>query len=92
MLEIEGVERKIKRVEGFDVRVLWPSRKDVRSDKQGLPSYSFARAANNDITVATWKIQRFRSTYPGFDVEVLDASGHAVPGNTKLSSVRATYA
>lgn len=91
MSQMLNVERQIKRVEGFDVRVLWPSQKDVRSDKQGLPSYPFERAARNELTVYIWKQQRFLSTYPGYDVEVLNAAGQSVPGNTKLSTVRATY-
>ncbi len=91
MSTVGNVERKIRRVEGFDVRILHLAGADVRADRQGLPQYSYHRAADNDITVETWKAHRFRPSYPGFDVDVVDAKGNSVQGNTKLGTVRATY-
>lgn len=91
MSTVGNVERKIRRVEGFDVHILHLAGADVRADRQGLPQYSYHRAADNDITVETWKAHRFRPSYPGFDVEVVDARGNSVQGNTKLGTVRATY-
>jgi hypothetical protein len=41
--------------------------------------------------VETWKETRFRSSYPGFDVEVVDRRGNPVQGNTKLDTVRRSY-
>jgi hypothetical protein len=91
MSSVANVERKIKRIEGFRVRILHLSRADVRGDRLGLPQYTYHRAAENDITVESWKTQRFRPSYPGFEVDVVDARGNSVQGNTKLETVRATY-
>ena len=91
MPTIEWVERQIQRVEGFAIRFLWPSRIDVRGDKQNIPSYPFERGAKNDQTIEQWKASRFRPTYPGFDVEVLTADGNPAQGNTRLYTVRDTF-
>jgi len=91
MSSVANVERKIRRVEGFRVRILHLNRIDVRGDRQGLPQYTYHRAADNDITVETWKETRFRSSYPGFEVDVVDRRGNSVQGNTKLETVRAGY-
>mgnify|MGYP003294283015 CR=1 FL=1 len=88
---IANVERKIKRVEGFRVRILHLSGVDVRGDRQGLPQYVYHRAADNGITVEAWKETRFRPSFPGFDVDVVDRRGNSVQGNTKLDTVRETY-
>ncbi len=53
--------------------------------------YSQDRMARNNITVATWKLQRFHPKYPGLDVDVLDGYGNIVTGNTLLSTVRDSY-
>src|SRR6266481_2814797 len=91
MSSIANVERKIKRIEGFRVRILHLTGADVRGDREGLPQYSYHRAAENDVTVETWKETRFRPSYPGFDVEVIDRRGNSVQGNTKLETVRRNY-
>lgn len=91
MSSIANVERKIKRIEGFRVRILHLTGADVRGDREGLPQYSYHRAAENVITVETWKGLRFRPSYPGFDVDVVDARGNSVQGNTKLGTVRESY-
>lgn len=91
MSAVANVERKIKRIEGFRVRILHLSGKDVRGDRAGLPQYVYHRAAENDITVETWKTTRFRPSYPGFGVDVMDARGNSVQGNTKLGTVRDSY-
>lgn len=91
MSAVANVERKIKRIEGFRVRILHLSGKDVRGDRAGLPQYTYHRAAENDITVETWKTTRFRPSYPGFGVDVMDARGNSVQGNTKLGTVRDSY-
>ena len=64
MSSVANVERKIRRVEGFRVRILHLNRIDVRGDREGLPQYSYHRAADNDITVEAWKETRFRHSYP----------------------------
>jgi hypothetical protein len=89
--QVDRVERKIRTVEGFSVRILWPSLRDVRSDKEGVPNYSFERAAKDDFTVSAWRQQRFYPSYPGYEVKVLDGRGEVVAGNTKLGTVRKTY-
>jgi len=91
MSSVANVERKIKRVEGFRVRILHLTGADVRGDREGLPQYGYHRAADNDITVETWKETRFRPSFPGFEVDVIDARRKSVQGNTKLETVRATY-
>ena len=52
-------------------------------------TYTFERAAKNDMTVADWKEIRFKSTYAGFDVAVVN--GGDVHGGTKLGNVRDSY-
>jgi hypothetical protein len=91
MSAVANVERKIRRVEGFRVRILHLSGADVRGDRAGLPQYGYHRAAENDITVETWKTTRFRPSYPGFEVDVMNARGNSVQGNTKLATVRDSY-
>jgi hypothetical protein len=91
MSRIKNVEKRIWDVEGFAVRILWPDGRDVRGDKEGMPMYPYDRAAKNSTNVATWREQRFHRAFPGFDVEVLDADGLPVHGNTLLSSVRDSY-
>lgn len=91
MSTVANVERKIRRVEGFRVRMLHLRGADVRGDRMGLPQYGYHRAAENDITVESWKATRFRPSYPGFEVEVLDRRGNSVQGNTKLNTVREMY-
>lgn len=91
MSTVANIERRIKRIEGFGVRVLHLRGADVRGDREGMPQYVYHRAAENDITVETWKATRFRPSYPGFEVDVLDGRGNSVQGNTKLGTVRETY-
>jgi hypothetical protein len=91
MSSVANVERKIRRIEGFRIRILHLIGTDVRGDREGLPQYDYHRAADNDITVEAWKETRFRHSYPGFEVDVLDRRGRSVQGNTKLETVRASY-
>jgi hypothetical protein len=91
MSAVANVERKIRRVEGFEVRILHLRGADVRGDRTGLPQYGFRHKAPDDFTVEHWKGTRFRPSFPGFEVDVLDGRGRSVQGNTKLSTVRASY-
>ena len=91
MSTVANVERKIRRVEGFGVRILHLNGEDVRGDRAGLPQYAYHRAAENNITVESWKATRFRLSFPGFDVDVVDRRGKPVQGNMKLSTVRESY-
>ena len=91
MSTIANVERKIRRVEGFDVRILHLGGADVRGDRMGLPQYPFRHAAAEDMTVKHWKGTRFHPSFPGFEVSVLNGRKRSVQGNTKLSTVRQSY-
>lgn len=91
MSTVANVERKIRRVEGFAVRILHLRGADVRGDRTGLPQYSYHRAADNDFTVEQWKATRFRPSYPGFEVDVVDRRRNSVQGNMKLGTIRDTY-
>lgn len=91
MAKIKSVERQMAQVEGFEVSILHPDGRDVRSDRTGMPGYTFRNGAKNDFTVAQWKEQRFFPLYPGFDVTVWCADGSAAVGQTKLGTVRDSY-
>ena len=43
------------------------------------------------LTVAEWTKKRFKQKYPGYDVQVLDAEGNKVVGNSTLETIRNTY-
>lgn len=91
MAKVKNIEKKIWDTEGFDVKIR-KNGKDVRGDMNLPTNYeSFQRSAKNDLTVNEWKTNRFKSTFPGFEVDVLDASGEKVTGNTKLANVRNSY-
>jgi hypothetical protein len=52
MAKLKSVERTIANLEGFEVTIRHADGRDMRSDKDGLPSYPFRHAAKNDFTVA----------------------------------------
>lgn len=91
MASIKTVERQIGNIEGFDVRFCHADGRDVRSDKTNIPGYSFQRAAKGAMNVSTWREQRFKQLYPGFECDVLDADGSDCHGATLLSTVRDSY-
>lgn len=91
MASIRTRERQIGNLEQFDIAFTHPDGRDVRSDREGLPPYSFDRAARGNITVAQWRDQRFCRVYPGFDVAVFDGNGNQVAGNMLLQNVRDSY-
>jgi hypothetical protein len=88
---IKTIERSIGNLEGFDVRFRHPDGSDVRGDKANIPRYDFERMARGSMTVAAWKDQRFRRSYAGFEVDVLDSNGEECHGGNLLSTVRETY-
>ena len=93
MPKVKNVEKRIWDTEGFAVIIRHGDGSDMRGDKNGLPQYNkFERMAKNDMTVSDWKAIRFAGIYPGLGVDVLDGDGTAVPGNTKLGTVRDSYA
>jgi len=89
---VKNVEKRIWDVEQFSVIIRHVDGRDMRGDRTGVPMYVYERMARNSMTVAAWKEQRFRPSFPGFDVDVLDGVGNIVAGNTLLSSVRDSYA
>jgi hypothetical protein len=91
MPKVKSIESSIRRIERFRVRIRAQDGHDVRGDRELVPSYHYDRAANDDMTVEDWKQNRFRKLFSGFDVDVLNARGRAVPGNTKLRTVRNSY-
>lgn len=92
MATVKQVERRIEKIEGFRVQILHGrDRRDVRSDKSGVTQYPYERALRGSNHVKAWRDHRFATHYPGFEVQVLDASGHVVHGGTKLTTVRDTY-
>lgn len=92
MATMKQVEQRIFEVEGFDVRILHGrGQRDVRSDKSNVKQYGFKRALKHSKNVKDWRNGRFADTYPGFDVEVLNAWGGRVHGGTLLGTVRDTY-
>lgn len=91
LVNVGAVERKIARVENFLVRIKYPDGADVRSDRDQMPTYPYENAARDAWTVEKWKRERFRMTYPGFDVDVLRGNREPASGNTRLQTVRDSY-
>jgi hypothetical protein len=89
---VKNVEKRIWDIEQFQVIIRHGDGRDMRGDRTGIPMHPYDRMAKNSITVATWKDQRFKSVYPGFEVDVLDGVGNVVAGNMLLSTVRDAYA
>ncbi len=91
MPRLKTVVKKIVRVEEFEVRFHHPDGRNMRSDRTGVPQYDYVRKAKGNMTVREWKDQRFYPNYVGFEIDVLNADGTAVAGNTRLSTVRDSY-
>ena len=91
MPSLRTVERQISKIEDLDVIIRHQNGRDVRSDLNGLPGYSYERSAKGSMTVAEWKAKRFSQSYPGYGCDVVDGDGHAVAGNTQLATVRDSY-
>lgn len=91
MATVRAVENRIRKVEGFEVRILHPDQRDVRGDRMGMPQYHYARAMKNSANVRAWKDGRFNLQFPGFLVEVLWSDGRHAHGNVLLGTVRDSY-
>ena len=89
MAKVGRAELRISQIEGFLVKIRHLDGADVRSDRTGMPTWPYERAAKDAWTVADWKRERFTPTYPGFNADVLDGDGS--PGQTRLESVRDSY-
>jgi hypothetical protein len=90
-VNVGAVERKIARVENFCVRIKYLDGTDVRSDRDQMPTYPYENAARDAWTVTHWKRERFKMTYPGFEVDVLKGNLEAASGRTQLETVRNSY-
>jgi len=92
MATVKQVERRIEKIEGFQVQILHGrDRRDVRGDKSGVTQYPYERALKGSNHVKAWRDHRFAMHYPGFEVQVLNASGYVAHGDTLLTTVRDTY-
>lgn len=91
MSTVGAVQRKIDRVEGFQVRFRHLDGGDVRDDMRGLPQYPYSNMARNGSTVKNWKELRFNKAFPGFRVDVLYKDGKVCDGRCLLANVRDTY-
>ncbi|HMJ76132.1 MAG TPA: hypothetical protein VK507_09170 [Iamia sp.] len=96
MATISYVEGQIKRLEGFAVRIRFAGPggakgRDVRGDKAQIAGYPYRRKRPDEHSVADWVSGRFRTTYPGFQVDVLDTDGNTVHGRKKLGNLRSEY-
>ena len=80
---VKNIEKRIWEVEQFDVTIKHADGRDMRGDRTGLPTYPFERMAKNATTAAAWRDQRFRPTYAGLEVDVLDGTGQPVAWNTR---------
>lgn len=85
MPDLKTVEEQIVQIEKFSVRMR--NSKGGKSRAQ-LPDYPFQDPADNEDTVRGWRVRRFVSHYPNFEVEVLYGDGLPVPDNVTLMSVR----
>ena len=91
MPTVGDFQASVRRIEGFNIRVVRDGR-NVRDDKQLRVRYaSYSRALSGGSTVTQWRDGRFAQVLPGYEVVVLDARGRPVHGGTLLSTVRATY-
>jgi len=89
-VKAKNLERKIARIEGIDVKIMKNGRK-VQSSATIAANYKYENAAPNGHTADKLLKTRLAKSLPGYDVIVLDSSGAAVTGNTKLKNVRAGY-
>jgi hypothetical protein len=89
---VRSIERKIRAVEGFAVRIVTLDGVDVRSDKLLPAQYDdHPHRAAGGMTVEAWRRVRFRTRFPGYEVKVVNADGSEAHGRTLLKTVRATY-
>ena len=88
---LSWVENQIARVEGFEVRFLHPTGRDVRGDMHDVAAYPFERKLSGDRTVAEWITLRFRERYRGFNVEAMHRDHTPAHGNTLLETLRSEY-
>ena len=89
MPKLKSVENKIERVENVKVHFK-QNGKNLRGDKDIPKQYEAMRMLKNSASVSDLKA-KLAKQFPGFDFDVLKASGTKASGQTKLSTVRDTY-
>lgn len=89
MPQVRTIEKKINKVEGFDV-VIKHDGKNVRSNLVLPNQYQAQKMTRNNLTVGQFR-SKFKKQYAGYDVDVLKADGSKANGQTKLATVRDTY-
>ena len=92
MTTIGGYQSKVRRVEGFEIRVTYRGR-DVRDDMRDIgKQYLYDRQAKDDFTVKDFVGKRLKAVLKeGWNVDVLMGNGKAAHGARKLASVRKSY-
>lgn len=88
---VKRVERRIFEVEKFEVVLKSADGKDLRSDMNLPKQYSAERMSKNSFSVSDWK-EKFKTQFPGYEADVLKGDGTKASGQTKLGTVRDTYA
>lgn len=79
-------------VEGFDIIISKDGAEVDRRANGIIGPYKYQRRCKDSFTVSNWKEDRFSRCFPGFTCEVLNGDGTNAIGQTKLETVRATYA
>lgn len=91
MPQVKNIEKRIFDIEGFEVIIRNSEGKDMRGDSTYLKKqYEADRMTRNSFSVNNWK-EKFKTQYPGVEVDVLKGDGTKASGQTKLSTVRDTY-
>jgi hypothetical protein len=83
--------RELGDLEGFDVAVVTKEGTPVPTNTNGFAKFDYDRMSKSETSVSEWKTKRFYKSYPGYDCVVINADGSEAHGNSKLTSVRATY-
>ncbi len=92
MPQVNTIQKKIRKVEGFDVTIKKADGSELRSNYRLKTDYDYKRGAEGKRTVAWWKKTRFAKKFPGFAVEVLLGDGSVVAsGGRRLKGIRASY-
>jgi hypothetical protein len=86
------LERQIRAVEGFDIRITLSGGNAVPSNRRFEPYLKlFSKGAKQTWTVQEWESRRFYSHYEDLGVSVLDGGGNKVVRSTILRNVRESY-
>lgn len=89
MPKAQFVEQRIFSIEGFEVKIKNNGR-DLRGDAQLPKQYEAERMTRNSFSVSNW-VDKFKTQYPGYEIDVLKNDGSKARGQTKLCTVRDTY-